>query len=31
MTTDRRPYRRESEESRRDALISAALELVGEC
>ena len=30
MTTDRRPYRRESEESRRDALISAALELVAE-
>lgn len=30
MTTDRRPYRRESEEARRDALISAALELVAE-
>ena len=30
MTADRRPYRRESEESRRDALISAALELLAE-
>jgi AcrR family transcriptional regulator len=28
--TDRRPYRRESEESRREALILAALELVAE-
>jgi TetR/AcrR family transcriptional repressor of bet genes len=30
MTTDRRPYKRESEETRRDALIAAALELVAE-
>jgi TetR/AcrR family transcriptional regulator, transcriptional repressor of bet genes len=30
MSTDRRPYRRESEESRRDALIAAALDLVAE-
>ncbi len=30
MTVDRRPYRRESEETRREALISAALELVAE-
>ena len=28
--TERRPYRRESEESRREALILAALELVAE-
>ena len=28
MVTDRRPYRRESEETRRDALIVAALDLV---
>lgn len=28
MSTDRRPYRRESEETRRDALIAAALDLV---
>ena len=30
MTTDRRPYKRESEATRRDALILAALDLVGE-
>lgn len=30
MNTDRRPYRRESEDSRKDALIRAALELVAE-
>lgn len=30
MSTDRRPYRRESEETRREALIAAALELVAE-
>lgn len=30
MSADRRPYRRESEESRREALIEAALDLVGE-
>ena len=30
MTPDRRPYKRESEETRREALISAALELVAE-
>jgi AcrR family transcriptional regulator len=30
MTSERRPYKRESEEMRRDALISAALELVAE-
>lgn len=30
MTTDRRPYKRESEATRRDALIFAALDLVGE-
>lgn len=30
MTPDRRPYRRESEEARRDALIRAALDLVAE-
>lgn len=28
MTTDRRPYRRETEETRREALIAAALDLV---
>ena len=28
MSTDRRPYRREPEEARREALIEAALELV---
>lgn len=28
MTTDRRPYRREAEETRREALIAAALDLV---
>lgn len=28
MTTDRRPYRRETEETRREALIEAALDLV---
>lgn len=28
MSTDRRPYRRESEETRREALIAAALDLV---
>lgn len=28
MTTDRRPYRREAEETRREALISAALDLM---
>jgi TetR/AcrR family transcriptional repressor of bet genes len=30
MTTNRRPYKRESEETRREALIEAALELVAE-
>jgi AcrR family transcriptional regulator len=30
MTADRRPYKRESEETRRDAMISAALDLVAE-
>jgi AcrR family transcriptional regulator len=30
MTSERRPYKRESEEMRRDALISAALDLVAE-
>lgn len=30
MTTERRPYRRETEDVRREALISAALELVAE-
>lgn len=30
MTPERRPYKRESEETRRDALILAALDLVGE-
>lgn len=30
MSPDRRPYKRESEESRRDALIAAALDLVAE-
>lgn len=30
MMTDRRPYKRESEETRRDALIVAALDLVAE-
>lgn len=30
MNTERRPYRRESEETRRDALIAAALDLVAE-
>lgn len=30
MTPDRRPYKRESEETRREALISAALDLVAE-
>lgn len=30
MSTERRPYRRESEETRREALIAAALELVAE-
>ncbi len=30
MSTDRRPYRRETEESRREALIEAALDLVAE-
>lgn len=30
MTPERRPYRRESEESRREALIAAALDLVAE-
>ena len=30
MSADRRPYKRESEETRRDALIAAALDLVAE-
>jgi len=30
MESDRRPYKRESEEARRDALIAAALDLVAE-
>lgn len=30
MSNDRRPYRRETEESRREALIEAALDLVAE-
>ena len=30
MAEDRRPYRRESQESRREALITAALELMAE-
>lgn len=30
MSPDRRPYKRESEETRRDALIEATLDLVGE-